>query len=47
VRLRCVYCGRRVKVTAGGARFSQPVTPSGKLGKPVAWHFACREARAK
>jgi hypothetical protein len=42
VGLTCVHCGRRV-VTAGDARFSQPVTPAGKLGRPVAVHFTCRE----
>jgi hypothetical protein len=46
VGLVCVVCGRWVNVTAGDARFSQPVLPNGKLGRPVAEHYACRE-RAK
>jgi hypothetical protein len=40
--LDCALCGERVKVTAGDARFSQPVLPGGKLGRPVAEHFECR-----
>jgi hypothetical protein len=39
--LRCVHCGRPVKVTAADATFHRNLG-----GKPWAEHHACKEARA-